>query len=278
MKGKIVLITGATDGIGKQTALELAGMGARLILHARNREKGEKVVGEIKSKSGNDKIDLVLADFTSLDEIKRLGDEIIEKHDKIDVLINNAGVQLPNRVMTPDGFETMYEVNYLAVFLLTSRLLSLVMNSNTKRIIIVASQLHSAEMDFENLQGEKEFSLYPNYAVSKLCSIMFCYDLARRLRKTGVTVNAVHPGLIATNLNPDRTMEVKARALPVEKGTMSIMHLATSRDMGNVSGSFYNAEARTTRSRPISYNKAIQRRLWALAEKQIGEEFLLPEN
>lgn len=273
MKGKIVLITGASDGIGKQSALELAQMGAHVIMHGRNEVKTRNAVEEIKIKSGNENVDLLLADLSSFEEIRKMSKELHSKYDHIDVLLNNAGVQIHTHQTTVDGYELTFAVNHLAYFLLTSLVLDLVKKSDFKRIVIVASQLHSEDLDFENLQAEKGYSLYPIYAQSKLCNIMFSFQLAKRLEVSGITVNCLHPGLIDTNLNPKRDQSVVDRALPVEKGSISSVYLSTSTDVNNVTGKYYLNDASEGKPREIAFNEEIQNRLWSVSEELIGETF-----
>lgn len=275
MKNKTILITGASDGIGKQTALELAEMGAHIIMHGRNKDKTIKAVEEVKIKSGNDNVDLILADLSSLESIRQMSDDIHIKYDRIDVLINNAGVQIHSHETTIDGYELTFGVNHLAYFLLTSLLLDLVKQSAYKRIVIVASQLHGETLDFDNLQAEKGYSLYPIYAQSKLCNIMFSFQLSQRLDGTGVTVNCLHPGLIDTNLNPKRDQSVVDRALPVEKGSIASVYLSSSQEVAGVTGKYYLNDASEGRPREIAFNEKFQVKLWKLSEDMVGEKFNL---
>ncbi|MHA2090001.1 MAG: SDR family oxidoreductase [Candidatus Kariarchaeaceae archaeon] len=275
MIGKIVLITGASDGVGKQSALELAHLGAHVIMHGRNEEKTKNAIYEIIEQTGNDKVHMILADLSSFDQIRAMSDKIHESYDKIDVLINNAGVQMHTREITEDGYEMTFGVNHLAYFLLTSLLLDLVNKSDYRRVIIVASQLHSEKIDFDNLQAEKEFSLYPIYAQSKICNFLFGFKLAKILDHTGIAVNCLHPGLIDTNLNPKRVQEVVDRALPVTKGSISTIYLATALELQGVTGRYYLHDATEGRPNHAAYDQETQDKLWKLSEKMIGEEFRL---
>ncbi|RLD53720.1 MAG: short-chain dehydrogenase, partial [Bacteroidetes bacterium] len=200
MKDKTILITGSTDGIGKQTALELAGLGCHVIVHGRNPELTESTANYIASKTGNNNIDFFVTDFSSLQDVKQLSDEIHTKYKNMDVLINNAGVFLNERKLSLDGFEMTFAVNHLAHFYLTNLLLDLLQNVQQGRIVNVASMAHASELDFENIRGKKYFDAYTAYSYSKLCNIMFTYYLAEKIFDSTITVNCLHPGVIGTKL------------------------------------------------------------------------------
>jgi NAD(P)-dependent dehydrogenase (short-subunit alcohol dehydrogenase family) len=270
MLGKVVLITGSTDGIGKQSAIELAAKDATVIVHGRDKNKGLTVVDEIISKTKNNKIDFLLSDFSSLGQVRTLAEEIKSKYNKLDVLINNAGVFMKNRVLSKDGFEMTFAVNHLSYFLLTNLLLDLLIKSSPSRIINVASMVHqSADFDFDNLMGDKHYSGYNTYAISKLANIMFTYKLSEKLKGTGVTVNCLHPGGINTKLLHEgfggggRSVEVGAK-IPV--------HLASSPKVENVTGKYFIKRLRDLRvhetpSSQISYDRNFQEKLWELSAK-----------
>ncbi len=246
---------------------------AHVIMHGRNPDKTKKAVDEVKTKAKSEKISMILADLSSFKQIRHMSDQIHKKYDKIDVIINNAGVQMHTHEISEDGYEMTFAVNQLAYFLGTSLLLDLVQNSDYKRIILVASQLHAEELDFDNLQAEKAFSLIPIYAQSKLCNLLFGYRLARQLRDKGIKVNVVHPGLIDTNLNPKRSPQVIARALPVEQGSISTIYAATSPELKGVTGKYFLQDASEGKSRPISYDIEVQTKLWQVCEELIAEPF-----
>lgn len=273
MEGKIVLITGASDGIGKQAAYEMAELGAHVIMHGRNKKKTEEAAADIRLKTGNETINVVLADLSSLQEIKKLGKEIHSTFSHIDVLVHNAGVQTREKQITSDGYEMMFAVNHLAYFYLTSLLLDLVDKSEYKRIIIVASRSHSDSIDFDNLQGEKYFEFFPMYMQSKFCNFLFTYKLAEYLEGTGITVNCLHPGLVNSNIDPLRSAEVVARAVPVEEGTQTILYLATSQDLTGTSGKYFLDDTSEAESKPATYDKTLQKQLWNLSEELVGEKF-----
>ena len=201
MQGKICLVTGASSGIGKATALGLAKMGATVVMVCRDANKGEAALSEIKRNSGSSSVDLLLADLSSQEAIRRLATEYKSKYQQLHVLINNAGVYYTKRHVTVDGLEAMFAVNYLARFLLTNLLLDIIKRSAPARVINVAGAYHAkGKINFDDLQGEKDFDGQRANHQSKLADVLFTYELARRLEGTGVTVNCLHPGMVATDL------------------------------------------------------------------------------
>ncbi len=274
MKGKIILITGASDGIGKQVARELSILGAHVIMHGRNYNKTELAADEIRKATGG-QIDTIIADLSSFSQIREMSVLLHEKYDRLDVLINNAGVQMHTLELSEDGFEMSFAINHLAYFLLTSLLIDLIDNSEYRRIVITSSGIHSESIDFDNLQAEKGYNMYSVYTQTKLCNLFFAYHLADLLINKNISVNSLHPGLVDTNLNPQRSAEVVERALPVTKGSIATMYLTISPDLENVTGKYFNYDASEVKSKPISYDKQIQQRLWTLSEEMIGEKFKL---
>lgn len=272
MEEKIALVTGASDGIGKQVALELAQKGWHVIAHGRNQEKTQKAVTEIKGKS-NGKVDIALADLSSFKQIRQLSDEIHKKYTHIDLLINNAGVQNHTKEITEDGLEYSFQVNHLAYFYVTSLLLDLVRNSDYRRIVLVSSHIHSEDIDFDNLQAEKGYSLFPVYCQTKLENLLFGYKLADLLKADGIAVHCIHPGMVNTHLNPKRSADIVARTIPVTQGSISTMVAGTSPDLEGKTGLYINNDGTIGKSKPVSYNKATQDRLWEISEELIGEKF-----
>ena len=201
MNGKICLVTGASSGIGKATALGMVRMGATGVMVCREAAKGQAALAEIKQKSGNNSIDLLVADLSSQAEIHRLASEYRSKYQHLHVLINNAGVYYTKRHVTVGGLEAMFAVNYLARFLLTNLLLDIIRSSAPARVINVAGAYHAkGKINFDDLQGEGNFDGQRANHQSKLADVLFTYELARRLKGTGVTVNCLHPGMVATSL------------------------------------------------------------------------------
>jgi NAD(P)-dependent dehydrogenase (short-subunit alcohol dehydrogenase family) len=266
LKGKISIVTGANSGIGKQTAGALALAGARVVMVCRDRARGEAARSEIKSKTGSDSVELMLCDLSSQKSIREFADEFKRTHDRLDALVNNAGVYIRKREVTTDGIETTFAVNHLAYFLLTNSLLDLLKRSAPARIINVASAAHtSAKLDFDNLQGEKGYSGVRAYANSKLANILFTYELARQLAGTSVTANCLHPGVVATGIfralpTPVEAL-IKLFMMTPEKGAETSIYLASSPEVEGVTGKYFVKKVETKTS-PESYNVDAGKRLW----------------
>ena len=255
--GKICLITGATDGVGKATAMSLASRGFTIVLAARNARKAEAVAKEIAHSTGNPEVDVIVADLASLASIGGLVEAFRGRYARLDVLINNAGVFLPKRTITRDGFETTYQVNYLAHFLLTHLLLEHLKNSSQGRIINLSSSVYTqGKFDPRNLQSERAFSMLGTYAASKLEMLMFTRELASRVSGTSVTANAAHPGVVRTPMmlkapGPLRIASYLALPFSVspERGARTSVYLASSTEVSNISGRYFvNARERSTRN------------------------------
>jgi retinol dehydrogenase-14 len=276
MTGRVCVITGASRGIGKASAEALAGLGASLVLVCRRQADGDKVASEI-SRGSTAVPDVVAADLSSQSEIRRAAGEIRERHPTLHVLINNAGVLTRRRQLTVDGLEQQFAVNHLAYFLFTYLLLDCLRAGAPSRIINVSSGAHSgSQLDFADLQGERSYDGNRAYSQSKLANIVFTYELARRLRGTGVTANCLHPGVIATRLLADymgvpaaggalaRTFGAKP-----EKGAETIVYLASSQEVEGVTGTYFVNKRPVTSSRE-SYDEAAARRLWDVSERLTG--------
>ena len=275
MKGKLVLVTGATSGIGKEAALALAKMGARVALVARDPTRGEAARAEIAAASGNGDVTLFVADLSSQKEIRRLADEIRAKHDRLDVLLNNAGVMMTKRVLTADGFETTFAVNHLAYVLLTRLLLPLVTAAAPSRIVNVASEAHRrGTIAFDDLQGAKSYGGVAAYGQSKLANILFTYELARRLEGKGVTANCLHPGVIGTGIARNAPWPIgpvwRLLFRSAESGARTSVFLASSPDAAGVTGKYFIDE-KPVRSNRESCDPEIARRLWDVSERLTGD-------
>jgi len=272
MGEKVCLITGATSGIGKATVMGLANMGASVVMVGRDRGRGEAALAEIKEKNANASVDLMLADLSSQEDIRRLADEFKEAYPQLDVLINNAGVIRSKRITTADGLETTFAVNHLAPYLLTNLLLDVLKASAPSRIVNVASgEQRNGTIDFDDLQAEKGYKTAKAYSQSKLATVLFTYELARRLEGTGVSANCLHPGVVGTNLGSGVTgaLGFTVRALtPLmkspEKGAETSVYLASSPEVEGSSGGYFVKKAEA-RSSEASHDQRIARRLWEVS-------------
>ncbi|MBF6593324.1 MAG: SDR family oxidoreductase [Thermaceae bacterium] len=278
MNGKTVLITGATNGIGKATATELAGLGATVVITGRDRARGHAVLEEIRSKTGNSKLDLLVADLSSQAEVRRLAAEFKAKYPRLNVLINNAGGFFDTRQTNVDGLEYTFAFNHLAYFLLTNLLLDTLKVSAPSRIVNVSSAAQSSgRLNFDDLQAEKRYSGMAAYNNSKLANVLFTYELARRLQGSGVTVNALHPGVVNTGFGDNSQNALirgllwlfKRFSLSPERGAETSVYLASSPQVEGVTGKYFdNKQAKS--SNPLSYNEAEQKRLWDISAALTG--------
>jgi len=269
MKERICLITGGTDGVGKATAAELARRGFRVVIAARSEAKGKVVADEIGA-------DVIACDLASLAQTRALAETFERRHPRLDVLVCNAGVFLPSRTITEDGFETTFQVNYLSHFLLARLLRGALEKSEQARVINLSSSVHAmARFDPENLQSEKRFSVMGTYAASKLFMLMFTKELARRLAGTRITANAVHPGIVRTPMMkkaPGAFRLVTYLALPFsvtpERGARTSVYLATSPDVRDVSGAYF-VGSKATPSKSVFDTPEHRALLWDLSERSV---------
>ena len=274
MSNKICLVTGANSGIGKATALGLAQLGATVVMVCRNSDKGEVARKEIQARSGNSKIDLFSADLSSQQAVRQLVQDFQQKYTQLHVLVNNAGGVFTQGKVSPDGIEMTLAVNHLASFLLTNLLLDTIKASAPARIVNVSSQAHaSGFIDLDDLQGKRKYALLRAYAQSKLANVLFTYALARRLEGTGVTVNCLHPGVVATNIWSSalpgwlRFLGTISHlfGIPAEQGALTSIYLASSPEVEGVTGKYFD-KCEAVSSAKISYDQEIQERLWAISE------------
>jgi NAD(P)-dependent dehydrogenase (short-subunit alcohol dehydrogenase family) len=272
MNGKICIITGANSGIGKATALGLAKMGATIVMVCRNKERGERALNEIKKEISDVSITLMLADLSTQKEIYDFVQDYKTRYQKLNVLVNNAGVNLSKHTMTEDGIETTFAVNTLAPFSLNNLLLDVLKKSTPARIVNVVSNVHAKSIDFDDLYGEKHYHQLKIYSQSKLATILLTYELARRIDGTGVTVNCVHPGYVKTNMVRNFRKFVKYFYHIVglflsspKRGARGSIYLASSPEVEGVNGKFFNKrkEAKTNKA---SYDEELAQQLWDLCE------------
>jgi len=274
LKGKVCLITGATSGIGKVAATSLAAQGAEVIITGRNREKTDVTTRQIKSQTGNEAIHYLLADFSNLEQVRELASNFNERFSRLDILINNAGSFFNTRRETQYGVEMTFLVNHLAPFLLTNLLLEIIQASAPARIINVSSDAHSyGSMDFDDLCFRRGYVGMKAYARSKLANILFTYKSVRRLGKSNVAVNALHPGLVATDIwktnfsfiGPALKRVMGLFALTPEEGADNSIYLATSPEVAGVTGKYF-VKREPVESSPLSYDEDVANRLWEISE------------
>jgi NAD(P)-dependent dehydrogenase (short-subunit alcohol dehydrogenase family) len=278
MNGKVVVVTGASDGIGKEAARGLAARGAHLVMVVRNPAKGEAAAEEIR-RTATGPIELVEGDLASLASVRDVAAMLLEKYPRIDVLLSNAGVFRLSRRVTGDGFEEVFAVNHLAPFLLANLLLDRLRESAPARIVVVASAAHLGQrLDFDDLQNERGYKAMRTYGRSKLANVMFTYALARRLEGSGVTANSLHPGFVATNLGSGNWIPVKpfmllfrltGRAISVKQGADTPIYLASSPDVDGVTGKYFD-NRRERSSSESSLDVDAQERLWSVSAEMVG--------
>lgn len=282
VEGKTCIVTGASTGIGVETALGLAKLGAKVVMTARNRGKGERALEYVRQKSGSDRVELMMVDLASFASIRAFAEEFRKSHERLHVLVNNAGALNYRRLETADGIELTFGVNHLGYFLLTHLLLDLLKSSAPARIVNVASTAHTraSGIDLDELDRKGAYSPMHVYAVSKLANVMFTYELARRLEGTGVTANALHPGVIRSGFGLNNEGLVRfvfqlfhVLAWPFLKsnaqGATTSLYVATAPELENVSGEYFQ-ESREKASTAASHDVEAQRRLWEISERMTG--------
>jgi len=278
MKDKVVIVTGSNSGIGRETALALAEMGATVVAVVRNRELGEQACEAIVTETGNELVDMMLCDLSSMSTIREFAREFKNKYNRLDVLINNAGAVFSKRDVTTEGFERTLAVNYLAPFLLTHELLPLLKTSAPARVINLSSGLaRRAELNLDDLQTESGYKSRKVYGKVKLMVEMFTYELARQLENTGVSVNVVHPGFVATNLGrssgslSSRIMfgMMKPFQLSPKEGAETSVYVATSSELDGITGKCFTKNQETKTSE-VSYDVNLQKQLWDATVSLLG--------
>jgi len=278
MEGKTCMVTGATSGIGAVTARALAQKGARVIIVSRNLNRCENTVDEIIQTTGNHAVEYMVADLSSQDEIHDLAEAYRNKYDHLDVLVNNAGGFFMSRQESADGIEMTFALNHLNYFLLTNLLLETIKASAPARIVNVSSGAHQgASINFDDLQGKQKYSGWQAYGQSKLANILFTYELARRLEGTGVTVNALHPGMVATNFGANNggvlgnlvRSFMNLFSISVEEGAQTSIYLASSPEVEDVTGKYY-VKKKAVSSSSASYDESTAKKLWEVSEEMTG--------
>lgn len=278
MAGTTVIITGATGGIGKATALGLARMGAHLGITGRDRKRTEDAAREIRA-AGGGQVEAFVADLSSQSEVRRLADEVLRSFPRIDVLVNNVGGYWNTRHVTADGLERTFALNHLAPFLLTSLLLDRLRESAPSRVITVSSNAQAmGRIDFDDLQGEQSYSGARAYNQSKLANVLFTYELSRRLEGSGITANALHPGVVRTAFGAEDPAGLQRVFVPLlmpfmktpAQGAATSISLASAPELAQVSGGFF-ASGKPKKSSPASYDEAVAARLWRVSADLVGQ-------
>jgi retinol dehydrogenase 14 len=277
MAGRTVLVTGATGGIGRATALGLAALGAHLAITGRDRGSTQGAAGELRA-AGGGQVAVFVADLSSQSQVRRLAEEALQRLSRIDVLVNNVGGHWNTRHVTADGLERTFALNHLAPFLLTNLLLDRLQQSAPARVVTVSSNAHAqGRIDFDDLQGERSYSGAQAYSQSKLANVLFTYELARRLPATSVTANALHPGVTRTSFGAEDPGGVQRLLVPLMRpfmkapaqGAATSIHLASAPDLEQVTGRYF-ANSKPKRSSKRSYDEAAAARLWRVSADLVG--------
>ncbi len=279
MGGKVCVVTGASSGIGLETARGLVGAGARVVMVGRNAEKTEAAAEDVRAGAPGS-ADVVLGDLASLRSTRELAEAILDRYARIDVLVSNAGVYRLRRQVTSDGYEETFAVNHLAAFTLTNLLVDRVKRSAPSRIVVVASDAHyGVTLNFDDLHCLRAYKSMRVYSRSKLANVMFTYALARRIEGSGVTANCLHPGFVATSLGSGNRIPVRpfmalfrltGRAIDVRSGADTPIYLASSPEVEGVHGKYFDRR-REKMSSPPSYDEDAQERLWEVSEKLVEQ-------
>lgn len=281
MNGRVCLITGATSGIGKAAALALARMGATVVINGKDPKKGEEAAKQIRRMSGNDNVKLMIADLSSFSEIRKLADELKATYDRLDVLLNNAGVFYSHNERSQDGIEMQFAVNHLGHFLLTNLLLDILLESSGSRIINVSSNAHfGGTIDFKDINSEDRYFGWKVYCRTKLANVLFTYELSRRTDNKSVTVNSLHPGMVRTRF-VDKHVSLlykigwnlyKPFMSSVEQGAQTSIYLSSSNEVAETTGQYF-VNCKAIQSSELSYDVNLARRLWDVSEQLVGGDF-----
>lgn len=278
MKGKNILVTGGTNGIGLEAAVALARQGAQVAIVGRDPKRTAAALADVQRRSGSAEVSCLLCDFSSQASIRSLAEAVYARHDRLDVLINNAGGVNKKRRLTVDGIEATFAVNHLGYFLLTNLLTDLLVGSAPARVVTVASAGHrSGTLDFDDLGYERGYSIMRAYTRSKLANVLFAAELARRLQGTGVTSNSLHPGAVATNIwsgaptwaKPLIQILVRPFMLSPEQGGATIVQLAASPELEGVTGKYFEKSKAVTPA-PLARDEALAKRLWEVSARLVG--------
>jgi NAD(P)-dependent dehydrogenase (short-subunit alcohol dehydrogenase family) len=278
MQGKVVVITGGTSGIGQVSAERLAATGARMVLVARSKNRGEAALSRLRELAPAQAHTIYYGDVSRLADLNRLAEEIRSAEPRIDVLINNAGALFGKRQVSEDGLELTFATNHLSYFVLTHGLLGSLSAAGSARVVNTSSHAHRfGDIDFDNLQYEHDYKSFPAYGRSKLCNVLFTRVLARRLAGTGITANSLHPGFVKTRFGDNARSDLMSRALGLlkvfaisqEKGAETIVYLASSDDVAKTTG-LYFYKCNPVAPSKLAQNDAVAERLWTETAKLAG--------
>lgn len=275
--GKTILISGATGGIGKVAALRLADMGASVAVVGRSAQRVDETVAAIRQSTGNDTVEGWAADLSIQSEIHRLADAFSQKHDRLDVLLNNAGGVFTSRQESTDGIEMTFALDHLNYFLLTNLMLGLLKAADRARVVSVSSMAHAGgHINFDDLEAKRSFSSWGAYSQAKLANVLFTYELARRVEGTNITANTLHPGFVATNFGRSnggfaawvfRLSQIAA--ISPEEGAQTSIYLASSPEVERVTGKYFDKKQPKTSSRE-SYDQTVAAKLWEISQQMTG--------
>ncbi len=273
--GEIAVVTGASSGIGLETAKELATIGYEVAMVCRDTQRAAGARAAVAAVATGPTPGVFMADLTSQQQIRSLAEVLHERYDHIDVLINNAGASFSSRDVTVDGIERTFALNHLAPFLLTQLLVDLLTRASAGRVIVVSSETHSRKLDFDNVQGERRYNFFAAYTRSKLANILFAYELARRLERTPVTVNALSPGPTRSHFGDNMTgfplfFSRMMKRTPLfkspQQAAQTSVYLATSHEVAGVTGRFF-MHSQERKSKPITHDLEVAAKLWAVSEQ-----------
>jgi NAD(P)-dependent dehydrogenase (short-subunit alcohol dehydrogenase family) len=276
MPNKVFVLTGSTSGIGKALALELARTGETLVIVAREAGRGSAALNEITRATQNRNVDLQLCDLTILSSVRNLAEILKSRHEKVDVLINNASVYKRKRVVTVDGFEEMFAANHLGPFLLTNLLLELLqaaVSANGSARVLNITAPSTVPLNFDDLQGERNFNSLNAFGATKMANLLFTFELARRLANTGITVNAIHPGLTRSGLMKESFFLMRLfkrlASAPPEKVTGAILQAAVAPEFERITGKFLH-NGKEIGAPAYAHDRTAQQRLWEMSESLSG--------
>ena len=277
---KNALITGATNGIGLITAIEIAKAGYKTVITGRDIAKTKQVVELIKKNSGNDDIHYIIADLSIISNCKKVAEDYQSRFTRLDLLVNNAGAIFPELKLTEDGLENTFALNHFSYFIITGLLLDLLKKSEKSRIVNVSSGAHKAsDILFENIRGEIDYKSFSVYGQSKLANILFTYELARKLEGTNVTVNCLHPGVVRTGFGANYKGIIKAFMklfsqflISPENGAKTTIFLALDKTLDGVSGKYF-VKKKAEKSSPASYNETTAKKLWDISQEITGIKY-----